>query len=117
MIFDFKTTSVHGILFHMSRAGRRHDFVALDIIDGHPRYHIRCRHAEATLTLSQVKVDDGQWHRVRIYLYNLYLIGQMSGKISKPAGNKKPCNYIYYCEHFVGCVPEKKQQREIVPRQ
>lgn len=62
--FEFKTTSPNGVLFYMTPSDRSSELVALDIINGHPRYHIRCKQLEATLTLSRVRVNDGRWHKI-----------------------------------------------------
>ncbi|XP_060066396.1 laminin subunit alpha-4-like [Ylistrum balloti] len=64
MKFEFKTTSPNGVLFYMTPERRQNELVALDIINGHPRYHIRCKQIEATLTLSRIRVDDGRWHKI-----------------------------------------------------
>lgn len=63
MKFDLKTTSKHGVLFYMIQDDG-HDFLALDMVDGHPRYHIRCKQMFAKLTIRQIKVNDNQWHKV-----------------------------------------------------
>ncbi|XP_069113908.1 neurexin 1-like [Argopecten irradians] len=64
MKFEFKTTSPNGVLFYLSPERRQNELVAVDIINGHPRYHIRCKQIEATLTLSRIRVDDGKWHKI-----------------------------------------------------
>lgn len=61
--FEFKTTSLHGILFYLNNKNSK-EFVGVEIASGYLTYHIKCRRLEAVLTVAGAKVDDGQWHQV-----------------------------------------------------
>ena len=67
-------TSANGVVFYM--ASRHHnpnksEFIALEVVDSYFRYHIKCSHLNAMLTVPRIVADDKRFHKVNINIYDM----------------------------------------------
>uniref|UniRef100_A0A8C3MWR5 Uncharacterized protein n=1 Tax=Geospiza parvula TaxID=87175 RepID=A0A8C3MWR5_GEOPR len=84
----FATQEQDGLLLYNGRFNERHDFVALEIVDG--QLQLTFSAGETTTTVSPFVpggVSDGQWHRVQLHYYNKPVVGR-SGVPQGPSEQK-----------------------------
>ncbi len=81
-ICRFATHDKNALLFYNGRYNEKHDFVALEIMDGQVQFSYSLG-SEVTRVSATVDggVHDGEWHQVELRYYN---------KVRSPAG--KHCN-------------------------
>ncbi|XP_022341553.1 uncharacterized protein LOC111135617 isoform X2 [Crassostrea virginica] len=65
--FEMNATSANGVVFYM--ASRHHnpnksEFIALEVVDSYFRYHIKCSHLNAMLTVPRIVADDKRFHKI-----------------------------------------------------
>ncbi|KAH3769774.1 uncharacterized protein LOC127846460 [Dreissena polymorpha] len=65
--FEFNTKSGNGTLFYAVRRNDIYDMVSAEISDGYVQFKIRCRSSYADLTIPGIRVDDGEWHRIKFH--------------------------------------------------
>ncbi|XP_052060520.1 laminin subunit alpha-4-like [Mytilus californianus] len=122
--FDFKTTSLSGVLFYLNNANTK-EFVGVEIASGFLTYHIKCRRLEAVLTVAAAKVDDGKWHSIvyrrkrkrgrlivdgKHYFQNYRIACDNEGFASMTLGGIHPVDIDFVDSfegktgHFEGCI-------------
>ncbi|XP_060589718.1 laminin subunit alpha-2-like [Ruditapes philippinarum] len=103
--FEFKTTSGNGTLFYAVRRNDLQDMVSGSLHEGYPQFKIRCMSSFADFTIP-VRVDDGEWHRVRFIRRHgkgIFLVDELEyfeqyyvscgGFTSINFGNRNPAHY------------------------
>jgi len=69
----FATRERNGLLFYNGRYNDRHDFVTLEIVDGHVQFSFSLGSdvtRVAAFPLNGVQLSDGQWHQVTVTYLN-----------------------------------------------
>jgi len=70
---SFATKERDGVLFYNGRFNEKHDFVALEIVDGHIEFSFSLG-ADVTrvaaFPLPGVQLSDGDWHQVTVSYLN-----------------------------------------------
>ncbi|XP_069062320.1 cadherin EGF LAG seven-pass G-type receptor 3 [Pleurodeles waltl] len=85
---SFATLERSGLLFYNGRLNEKHDFIAVEIIDG--QVHLKYSTGESTTLVSPFLpggVSDGQWHTVQLRYYNKPKLGSM-GTAQGPSKEK-----------------------------
>ncbi|XP_069499437.1 cadherin EGF LAG seven-pass G-type receptor 3 isoform X2 [Ambystoma mexicanum] len=85
---SFATLERSGLLFYNGRLNEKHDFIAVEIIDG--QVHLKYSTGESTTLVSPYLpggVSDGQWHTVQLRYYNKPKLGSM-GAAQGPSKEK-----------------------------
>jgi len=70
---SFATTERGGVLFYNGRYNEKHDFMALEIIDGHIEFSFSLGTdvtRVAAFPLAGVELSDGLWHQVTVTYLN-----------------------------------------------
>ncbi|KAK3085387.1 hypothetical protein FSP39_002595 [Pinctada imbricata] len=66
--FDVNMTSSDGVVFYLLGQGRRRsEFIALEVANGHFRYHIKCGYLDALLTITDIRANDRKWHTIQFF--------------------------------------------------
>uniref|UniRef100_H3BE22 Cadherin EGF LAG seven-pass G-type receptor 3 n=1 Tax=Latimeria chalumnae TaxID=7897 RepID=H3BE22_LATCH len=85
---SFTTMERNGLLFYNGRFNEKHDFIAVEILDG--QVQLKYSTGESTTQVSPLLrggVSDGQWHTVRVHYYNKPKIGS-TGVAQGPSREK-----------------------------
>lgn len=70
-IFRFSTRQKGGLLFYNGRYNERHDFIALEIIDGRLQFSFSLGVGTTHVVASSLGgVNDGRWHTVTVSYFN-----------------------------------------------
>lgn len=65
IIFQFKTREANGLI--LFNAGREHDFIAVELVNGHVHYVFDLGDGAVRVRdTSRSKLNDGKWHTVSI---------------------------------------------------
>lgn len=70
--FEMNATSPNGVVFYMASKHQnpsKSEFIALEIVDSYFRYHIKCSHLNAMLTVPRIVANDAQFHKVNIHKF------------------------------------------------
>jgi cadherin EGF LAG seven-pass G-type receptor 1 len=69
--FRFATQSDSGLLLYNGRYNEKHDFIALEIVDGAIRFSFSLG-SNITTTVATLphRVSDGNWHSVTVQYFN-----------------------------------------------
>lgn len=69
--FRFATQSDSGLLLYNGRYNEKHDFIALEIVDGAIRFSFSLG-SNVTSTMASLpgRVSDGNWHSVTVHYFN-----------------------------------------------
>lgn len=65
--FEMNATSPNGVVFYMASKHQnpsKSEFIALEIVDSYFRYHIKCSHLNAMLTVPRIVASDAQFHKI-----------------------------------------------------
>ncbi|KAL5289018.1 CELSR2 family protein [Megaselia abdita] len=67
----FATVNENGLLLYNGRYNELHDFIALEILDGHLQFTYSLGDSQKSIGIEQnAKVSDGQWHTVEVIYLN-----------------------------------------------
>ena len=71
IIFRFATREKDGLLFYNGRYNEKHDFVAMEILNGQVQFAFSLG-SRVTRVQASIKggVNDGNWHEVTVKYYN-----------------------------------------------
>ncbi|XP_069792757.1 cadherin EGF LAG seven-pass G-type receptor 3-like isoform X1 [Narcine bancroftii] len=95
---SFATQENNGLLFYNGRFNERHDFVAVEIIDGQVQLKFSTGESMTVVTpYLPGGVSDGQWHTVQIQYYNKPKIGSL-GVAQGPSEQKVAILTIDDCD-------------------
>uniref|UniRef100_A0AAR2LI49 Cadherin, EGF LAG seven-pass G-type receptor 3 n=1 Tax=Pygocentrus nattereri TaxID=42514 RepID=A0AAR2LI49_PYGNA len=86
---SFATLENSGLLFYNGRFNEKHDFLALEILDG--QVVLKYSTGESSTQVSPYLpggVSDGNWHTVHIHYYNKDNIGHTLGEVQGPSDEK-----------------------------
>ncbi|XP_072571150.1 cadherin EGF LAG seven-pass G-type receptor 2 isoform X1 [Paramormyrops kingsleyae] len=73
----FATVEKEGLLLYNGRFNEKHDFVAMEIVDGQVQMTFSAGETKTTVSpFIQGGVSDGQWHVVQIHYYNKPVLSQ-----------------------------------------
>ncbi|XP_062593041.1 uncharacterized protein LOC134254532 [Saccostrea cucullata] len=64
---EMNATSPNGVVFYMASKHQHPDkseFIALEIVDRYFRYHIKCSHLNAMLTVPRIIANDRKFHKI-----------------------------------------------------
>jgi cadherin EGF LAG seven-pass G-type receptor 1 len=88
MIFgcSIATRERNALLFYNGRYNDRHDFIAMEIVDGHVRFSFSLGTDVTTVSAWDTEtgdVSDGQWHQIALHYVNRvkYLLIEYIGVI------------------------------------
>lgn len=95
--FEFKTSKPDGLLFYATRRNDESELMAVQLVDGHLLYSIRCNQGYATLIIPKKRADDDKWHKIR------YSRRQMKGYL-EINGVTYYENYLLTCGGFTSLV-------------
>uniref|UniRef100_A0A673HI78 Cadherin EGF LAG seven-pass G-type receptor 3-like n=1 Tax=Sinocyclocheilus rhinocerous TaxID=307959 RepID=A0A673HI78_9TELE len=76
---SFATLESNGLLFYNGRFNEKHDFLALEILDGQMVLKYSTRSLKFTIFHNITVVSDGSWHTVHIHYYNKVRSGDVQG--------------------------------------
>lgn len=67
----FATVQDNGLLLYNGRYNELHDFIALELLDGHVSFSFSLGdHSERVSLVQPSKISDGKWHEVEIIYFN-----------------------------------------------
>ncbi|XP_068147300.1 protocadherin-like wing polarity protein stan isoform X2 [Drosophila tropicalis] len=66
----FATVQENGLLLYNGRYNELHDFIALEILDGHINFSYSLGDHSESVSVLPWKISDGKWHEVEIIYFN-----------------------------------------------
>ncbi|XP_044280734.1 laminin subunit alpha-2 isoform X5 [Varanus komodoensis] len=111
--FEIKTTAENGLLFYMARINHA-DFATVQIKNGFPYFSYDLGHGN-TSTMIPNKINDGQWHKIKISRSKQEGILVVDGAINRTTSPKRADILDVVGMLYVGGLPVNYTTKRIGP--